>query len=226
MIQAKPQIWADIIFRRYIFGLMKRSFSRIVLSGPKPRLPSDVPVVLLPNHSSWWDGFLVYLLNKRVFHRPDFLMMLEEQLQHYSFFRRLGAYSIDPGKPKSVAESLHYTRNLLSERNALVTIFPQGELRPWHQRPLGYRRLPEWLAKKSDRPLIFLPLAMRLEFREQRKPVALLKLGELRLVTASHFPKTLELEEEMTVLLDQMLQLPENPQSRVLLKGYRGFSDR
>jgi len=185
-----------------------------------------LPVLMIGNHVSWWDGFLVYLLNQKVFRRRVFLMMLEEQLRKYTFFSRLGAYSVDPGKPKSVSESLQYTMKLLEEQNTLITIFPQGELRPWHQRPLGYQRLPEWVAKKANRPLHFLPLAMRLEFRDERKPIAILKTGKLRQVNAFNFPTVGELEQEMTELLDGMLHFDPNWENTVLLEGFRGVSDR
>ena len=40
--------------------------------GELPEIPDHLPLLLLPNHSTWWDGFFVYLLNKTDF-SPDCL---------------------------------------------------------------------------------------------------------------------------------------------------------
>ncbi len=227
MIEAKQQPWAEAFFRPYVFRLMKRHFSRIVLLGKLPALPPELSVLLLPNHSSWWDGFLVYLLKEKIFLRPLYLMMLEEQLQHYRFFQRLGAYSIAPGKTKSVALSLNYTLQLLQHGCNLVCIFPQGELRPWQRRPLGYQRITDWLLNRLNRSITVLPLGIRLTFHDERKPVALLKFGTARVVSAHDFPASAEMENEMNLLLTEMLELPDGkPEGKILMNGYRGMSDR
>ena len=150
MIQARHRLWADIIFQPYLTWLFKRNFHEIQLLGTPPEIPDDLPVLLLPNHSTWWDGFFVYLLNKKMFRRTAYLMMLESQLSKYKFFAKIGAYSIEPENRQGIIESLEYTVQLLNQEMPLrrsrdpdhrdgvpplVSIFPQGQLLPWQTRP-------------------------------------------------------------------------------------------
>ena len=119
MIRARHRLWADIIFQPYLTWLFKRNFHEIQVLGTPPKIPDDLPVLLLPNHSTWWDGFFVYLLNKKIFHRTAYLMMLEKQLSKYKFFTKIGAYSIEPEKRRSIIESLEYTVQLLNQEMPL-----------------------------------------------------------------------------------------------------------
>lgn len=65
------------------------------------------------NHSSWWDGLLAYHAAGKLPGKRHYFMMEEEQLRKYAFFRKLGAYSINPGSPGDARASLRYTAGLL-----------------------------------------------------------------------------------------------------------------
>lgn len=204
MIRAQHRLWADILFRPYLTRLFKRHFHGIHLFGEVPEVPRDMPLLLLPNHSTWWDGFFVYLLNKKVFQRTLYLMMLEEQLSRYKFFAKIGAYSIQPGDRGGIMESLEYSATLLTEPTPLVTIFPQGELLPWQTRPLGYKRGVEWILRQYGNSVAVLPLAIRVEFMGERCPSVFLLCGELGVFNAETFPGIPWLESTETALLDDL----------------------
>jgi 1-acyl-sn-glycerol-3-phosphate acyltransferase len=95
MIQARHTKWAEWIFIPYISHLLSRSFYSVRLLGNMPETDKNLPLVLLPNHSTWWDGFFVHLLNRKIFEREIFLMMLKSQLEKFSFFSRLGAFGVE-----------------------------------------------------------------------------------------------------------------------------------
>jgi 1-acyl-sn-glycerol-3-phosphate acyltransferase len=59
MIKANPTRWAKFIFHIYVMRLMKRQFHAFHLFGDLPQPDPDLPLLLIPNHSTWWDGFLV-----------------------------------------------------------------------------------------------------------------------------------------------------------------------
>ena len=204
MIRAQHRLWADLIFHPYLVWLFKRHFHTIQLLGTPPEIPSDLPLLLLPNHSTWWDGFFVYLLNKRIFRRTAYLMMLEEQLSKYWFFAKLGAYSIEPGQRRGIVESLAYTVELLNQRMSLVSVFPQGELLPWHTRPLGYKRGVEWILQRYGKQVAVLPLAIRTEFLGERCPSAFFLFGEANSFDAETFHGMDWLERTETALLDDL----------------------
>ena len=204
MIRAQHRLWADLIFQPYLTWLFKRHFHTIQLLGTPPEIPNDLPLLLLPNHSTWWDGFFVYLLNKRIFGRTAYLMMLEEQLSKYWFFAKIGAYSIEPRHRRGIVESLAYTVELLNQRRSLVSVFPQGELLPWHTRPLGYKRGVEWILQRYGKPVAVLPLAIRTEFLGERCPSAFFLFGDVNLFDSETFRGMDWLEKAETVLLDDL----------------------
>ena len=204
MIRAQHRLWADIIFRPYLMWLLKRHFHTIKLLGAQPEIPFHLPLLLLPNHSTWWDGFFVYLLNKRIFRRTAYLMMLEEQLTKYRFFSKIGAYSIETKHPQGIVESLQYTVELLNQGSPLVSVFPQGHLLPWNTRPLGYKRGVEWVLQEYGKPLPALPLAIRTEFMGEKLPSVFFLFGEVHLFDADTFQGMDWLEKIEIDLLDDL----------------------
>jgi 1-acyl-sn-glycerol-3-phosphate acyltransferase len=98
-----------------------------------------LPVLLIGNHFSWWDGFIANFLNTRVFRRKFHVMMLEEQLRSRMFLNKAGAYSIKKGS-RSALESLKYTADLLKTGENLVVIYPQGEFQSVYIYPVTFRK--------------------------------------------------------------------------------------
>ena len=204
MIRAQHRLWADIIFQPYLTWLFKRNFHEIQVLGTSPKIPDDLPVLLLPNHSTWWDGFFVYLLNKKIFRRTPYLMMLEKQLSKYKFFSKIGAYSIEPENRRNIIESLEYTVELLNQEMPLVSVFPQGQLLPWHTRPLGYKRGVEWILRKYGKSVTVLPLAIRTEFLGEKRPSVFFLFGAVNSFDAGAFQGMDWLERTETELLDDL----------------------
>jgi len=202
MIPAKKSWWADLVFRPYVYGLMKRNFASINLLGKLPEIEPEYPLLLVPNHSTWWDGFFVYLLNNRVFHREPYLMMSEEQLRRYPFFARLGVYSV---AQKNVISSLKYSVRILeSDQNIMLCIFPQGELTLWDARPLNYKRGVEWILSQYGERVNLLPLAIKTAFTDQKKPETFLLFDQNYVFDQVIFPGMDWLEGRETDLLEDL----------------------
>lgn len=222
MIQARHARWAENIFTVYIDRLLRRHFYSITLLGTVPDYDSRHPLLILPNHSTWWDGFFIHLLNRKLFRRSLYLLMLEEQLRKYSFFSRLGAYSIGDS-PRSIAETLRYTVDILQNTaSPLLCIFPQGVLLPWHIRPLGYRRGVEHILNRITTPVTILPLAIRCEFLNEQHPETYMLFGSPVFCTPHHTPTTraLELAEEF-LLNDIQERIIVGEPGKSLLTGTR-----
>lgn len=207
MIPASHKGWAHAIFRRYLHFLIKKRFHALHVLGDMPQISADTPVLLLPNHSTWWDGFFPYVLNDIVFKREFFIMMLEHRLREFWFFRFVGAFSINQQSPKGIAQSLDYTTTLL-QGNRLVVLFPQGELSAWGKRPLGYNRGVERVIRKClerDKQIAIIPLAMRCEFFADEKPHVFLLCGAPLFMDATAPASTAdELERLETALLEEL----------------------
>ncbi len=209
MIKARHAAWADRIFYPYLVGLFKRRFHAIHLLGGIPETDRDLPLLLLPNHSTWWDGFFVYLLNKKIFHRQPYLMMLEDQLARYKFFSRLGAYSINPHSAADIKNSLRYSVDILNEKitpRPMLCIFPQGELLPWYKRPLVFKNGLEVILSGYGGKANLLPLAIKTIFLNEQLPETFFLFGENAIANSNTFTGMQRLQESEEALLDDLSQ--------------------
>jgi 1-acyl-sn-glycerol-3-phosphate acyltransferase len=170
MIKAKHNKYARLIFSAYLNTILKKDFSHFYIVNEIPELPADKAILITPNHISWWDGFFIDYINRRYFKRTIFIMMLEEQLKIYKYFRMVGAYSINPGHKKEITKSLSYTSELLSEQENLVVFYPEGVLKPFDTKPGALKKGLMKLAKSNSASFAALPVAFKLSFYNERKP--------------------------------------------------------
>ncbi|MBN1413547.1 MAG: lysophospholipid acyltransferase family protein [Bacteroidales bacterium] len=112
-------------FKWYTRWIVSRKFSRVNISGNFQN--KNLPLLLIANHISWWDGFWVSYLNLKAFKRKYYFMMLEKQLKMFPVLNKTGGYSIKKGS-KSILESLQYTAGLLKDPQNAVLVFPQGRI--------------------------------------------------------------------------------------------------
>lgn len=209
-IPARRSWWAAWVFRYYLRQIMKKSFSEIRYFGEIPRLPADMPILLAPNHSTWWDGFFIFIINYTFWKRPIYIMMLEEQLRRYWFFAKLGAFSIDQTKRSAIQASLQYVVSLFSSQShpaPVVVIFPQGKLLPNDIRPLGVRGGVERILKQTPRQVALVPIAFRCEFLQERLPTIFFQFGEpIVTLNGENIPTKVEIEQCLSVNLDKLKQ--------------------
>jgi len=227
MIEARHQSWADVLFRAYVLRLLRRHFRRVRLLGELPDLPPDLPLLITPNHSTWWDGFFVYFLNRTVLRRRLHLMMLEEQLTRYRFFSRVGAFGIRPGLPRSAMQSLAYSARVLADPAHALCVFPQGVLRPWGVRPLALQRGLERILRLYGGRAALLPLGIRCELLADQRPEVFFLMDRCHGVSVEDFPGVSWLEQEMEAQLERLQEaIVRGEQGRVLLEGRLPVSER
>lgn len=205
MTTVQQHQWVDSAFSLYRDWRLSQHFHSLHLLGDVPTVKPRTPLLLLPNHSTWWDGFFIHLLNHKFFQRPLHMMMLKEQLRPYSLLSRLGAYPITTDSHRAVAQALRHTVNLLQHQSSsLVCIFPQGALLPWHIRPLGYRRGVEHILHRVPTTVTIVPLAIRCETLEQQRPKAYFLFGSPVYASPRHTPTTRALESTEEFLLNDL----------------------
>lgn len=137
MIKAAHNPLFEAFFGAYLFVHMRKSFRKITLENKV--VDRRGPVLLIGNHFSWWDGFIVRHVNKRIFKRRLHLMMDEEQLEKRRFLSRLGAFSIRKNS-RSALESLQYAADVLKDPDNLLVLFPQGRFQSLHQHPVNFEK--------------------------------------------------------------------------------------
>jgi len=229
MIHAEHKKWADWIFRHYLNWMLKLHFYAIYLLNPVPDFHSQKPLLLLPNHSSWWDGFFIYLLNKKLLHRKAYLMMLEEQLKQNRFFRFLGAYSIKSDTFKNVKDSLQYTINLLNrkEEPLLICFFPQGELQRWQTRPIVFKRGFEFILKRIKTEINLCFLGIRIEFLGEQRPEVFLQFSSVIEINNNSHCSLSEFESEFNSFLDRLgTKIGNGEKGQMIFQGKRSVNER
>jgi 1-acyl-sn-glycerol-3-phosphate acyltransferase len=112
-------------FNAYILHIVTRNFKQVNYNTPA--IDGSKSVLLLANHFSWWDGFLLYYLNRKLFKKQFHIMVIEETMKQVFFFKYMGAFSINKNS-REMLDSLHYAAELLNNPENLVLIFPQGKL--------------------------------------------------------------------------------------------------
>ena len=227
MIEARHAPWADAIFRPYVRRLMMRSFHAVRLLGEPPVPPREKPVLIVANHVTWWDGFFIYVLNGHLLHRKLHVMMLEEQLRRYRFFRRLGAFGIAQGHPRSVRASLAYSAGILQNPSHCLCVFPQGSMHRAYDRPLGFKRGLETVLAMYGGEASILPVAIACEFLGDRKPEAFLLADRTYAVSGKDFQGREWLERLQESQMDRLDAMIGTGQSgRILVGGSESEDSR
>jgi hypothetical protein len=130
MIKPARYLLTDWFWHIYFNLILKLDFKELLYTSDVT-ISKDKALLVLGNHFSWWDGFILFRLNELYFRKRLHLMMLEDQLSKNSFLRYAGAYSINR-QGRKILESLNYTSKLLENPQNLVIIFPQGKIESMH----------------------------------------------------------------------------------------------
>ncbi|UOE96104.1 lysophospholipid acyltransferase family protein [Alkalihalobacillus sp. LMS39] len=173
MIKAKKSQIFSTFFHIYNSYLLKKSFQDIYIFQQEPISLTNGTLILV-NHSSWWDGLLSFHLSKTVLDGDHYVMMSEAGLQRYSFFRKLGAFSISLQSLHHIKESLTYATTLLQNRKTLW-LFPQGEEQHLEKRPLLFKKGAAHLVYKQEVQII--PITFYYSFGHTRKPNVYIYIG-------------------------------------------------
>ena len=227
MFSARHRPWAQALFSLYLTGLLRRHFHALRLLGEPPSPPPGLPLLILPNHGTWWDGLFLWELNRRLLGRRLHMMVLEEHVANFRFFRRLGAFSIRPGCRLEVAASLAYGAAVLGDPANALGLFPQGRIRHPAERPLGFQRGLERILRAHGAPVAILPLAMRCEYYENQRPEALFLFDRVLTAGPGAFPQVGWLEQRVAALLEEAGRAAvERRPGRVLLEGRLQLGER
>ncbi|TYP79507.1 lysophospholipid acyltransferase family protein [Paenibacillus methanolicus] len=175
MLRATNSDWFKRIFALYNeHYLLRRHFHSIRMRG-WPDIVDGRPVLYIMNHSSWWDGLLVYHAVRRYSRHAHFILMEERQLRTFAFFRKLGAFPIDRDRPAAMAATFRYALRLLSEGNP-VWIFPQGEIRHAEERPIRFREGAALLLERMNETVV-VPVTAYYAMALHQRPDASLWFG-------------------------------------------------
>ena len=196
-----PRVWGafESVFRPWMAGRIQ-----VRMAGLPTGLPHDRPLLVCANHVSWWDGFLIRELQKRL--RPGaplFTVMLQQELDKRWFFRPMGGLGLTPGSLRSVRELIRTLKEVRETMpNAVVSFFPQGRIWPSFRRPLQFEPGLRLITATLE-PCTVLPVGLHIEPGNQVKPTAFIAAAS----TVRGQPEGLTqlVEQRVTGALDQTL---------------------
>jgi 1-acyl-sn-glycerol-3-phosphate acyltransferase len=174
MLRPKPDKIAARFFDLYLNRIVKSDFNSWHILRYPENIDAKIPIILTPNHISWWDGFFAWKLNNLLFHKPFYLLMLEKELKKVRFFQKLGAFSINPDSPKKILETLSFIGDLMNE-NVFLIYYPQGKITATTSIMIINRGLTKVSCSK---PVQILPMFTTIEPLNTRKPNVFFAFGK------------------------------------------------
>ncbi|MGB9701584.1 MAG: 1-acyl-sn-glycerol-3-phosphate acyltransferase [Candidatus Kapaibacteriota bacterium] len=171
MIKARHNKIARFIFNIYLNNLFKKNFGSFNQIGEIPKIDLNLPIVVFPNHFSWWDGFFIDYLSRIYFPEHKFyIVMLEKQLQKFWFFNKLGAIGFEPSNPKSLVKLKEYINDIISkDEKSFIAFYPQGKIQLYDDE-IKFKEGVKFLFLKNLEKVNFLTVAFKIQYFEQQKP--------------------------------------------------------
>ncbi len=220
-------------FRRYFNSV------RVFMPSGVPDMDSGTPVIFYANHAYWWDGFWSQLCTEEYFHQNLHIIIEYQQLHKHRFFTRIGAFSLDRSRPRTLPATLRYAAELLSadsDRQNALWIFPQGKIEHIDKRPLfffkGTASILSRVVEKTGR-IYLLSVVSRIDYLEEQKPELFLSFRAPLLVTAENYSGPDELTASMQSIteshLDELTSRISDrnlDDAKILLKGGSSINRR
>lgn len=175
ILKAKHNAIIYPFFKWYIRRKIGRNFGSIKIIGEVAE--KNLPVLIITNHNSWWDGLWIEYVNQQIFKRKFHFMMLEEQLRKFWFFNYTGGFSVKKNS-KSIIETLSYTRQLLADKSNLVLMYPQGKIQSMHEPVFLFEKGLEHILKRLENPVQLLFMVSLVDYFSNPKPELFLYLNE------------------------------------------------
>lgn len=156
---------------------LQRSFGALVVHGlPRARAALDRgPCVIVSNHTAFFDPLVALVLCEGPLGAQALALMDAENLRRLPFFARVGGFGVDLDNPSDGAAAVRYAARWLTGPGRAVWVFPQGGERPITARPLGFAGGAAAIARVARAPT--LPIALRYEQGDRRKPEILVSIG-------------------------------------------------
>ena len=210
-----PTAWR--VFSLAFAARMKMGVHAVKIAGPRGEVPCENPLLLVSNHVSWWDGFILRQVHRQLRPSSSFHpVMLEKELRKRPFLKALGALGLDPSSAMSFRALLKDLKaRRIKDSSLTLLFFPQGKIWPSYRRPLGFAGGVRLVAQALA-PATVLPMGLHLESGPHPAPTAFISLGEpIHVTEMGPDPARLEsaVEEELRGIHDLLSRKGEEAPS-------------
>ncbi|RYE51929.1 MAG: glycerol acyltransferase [Sphingobacteriales bacterium] len=156
-------------FSWYIVYILRKDFSSYNFN--QIPVKHDEAVLLLSNHFSWWDGFLMFQLNRLSFKKKFHVLVTNEDYENTWYLKYVGAFAAI-NKGKDVVETLTYAGELLNNADNLVLVFPQGRLHTSYADSIVFEKGVMQIINASKKKFQIVFSATLVDYFHKRKPGA------------------------------------------------------
>jgi 1-acyl-sn-glycerol-3-phosphate acyltransferase len=168
------------LFDRYVRRLVSRHFAAVhVCAHSRARLPAQPradSALFVANHTNWWDGFLAWLVSRKL--GLDFHILMEAiGLDRYWMFKYIGALPMRRDRATAAYADLTAAAQYLKGPASSLWIFPQGERSPPLQPVSGTEHGAAQIALILDRSVPVIPVAFRYTYLGEQLPEAFIAIG-------------------------------------------------
>jgi 1-acyl-sn-glycerol-3-phosphate acyltransferase len=169
MYQPRKNSFIFNFFSWYISFIIKKDFSSFNYDAPD--LKKEAAILVLANHFSWWDGFFLFYINKKLFKKNFHVLVNADNYKKVAFLKYLGAFAAE-NKGKDVLETLNYAGQLLDNPSNLVLVFPQGKLFSNHVKSINFEKGVMQMINASQKKISIVFAATFIDYFSKRKPSA------------------------------------------------------
>ena len=179
MIPARKSAWFARWFSGHAERRLRRTFGEVRIRGLEALRGAlaQGPVLVVSNHTAWWDPLVALVLCERTLGADAYAMMDAVQLRALPFFAKVGAFGVALDDPADGARSIRYAARRLDRPGRLVWVFAQGREVPVTARPLDFRpgaAAVEHVARSAR----VVPVALRYEHGEAPRPAVWIAVGD------------------------------------------------
>lgn len=177
MIAERPRPWLGAGVRWLLQRRLRGGLAAVRVVGLErlQALAAQRPLLICGNHVCFWDGLVISQITTLT--RLDTrVLMRAEPLRQAPLLRWAGCFGLEAGDPRDGARVVRHAAALLDRPGRAVWVFPQGAQRPQWERPLGFSRGFELIARRAPRALL-VPLSLHYELCEREQPEAWVHFG-------------------------------------------------
>lgn len=174
-IAARESRWFITVFDGYVRNLFWRRFHQVWVK--QQYYPSNFSKsIYYLNHTSWWDGLVPFLLNQKLFRQNARAMMEDRQMKQHTFFKKIGAFSVNLESSRNTLTSLRYAVESMERPHSSLFIYPEGKIVPFSTKKPDFKKGLAWIASKCP-DADFVPVGIYIHTAASDKPELFLQIG-------------------------------------------------
>lgn len=204
VIPTNRRRWFELFFAWHVRGRFAKRFSAVRVTGIEHlRAEREKrPILLVSNHTSWWDPLVLFDLSFRTLKLEGYALMDAKNLRALPMLGWIGAFGVEIGDKQDGERAVAYAGSLLDRPGRFVAVYPQGRERPVFERPLGFKPGAARMALAAKVEPAIVPLGVRYEFGRHEKPEVLVSIGAAIEREADEATITASMERAVTRELD------------------------